>query len=114
MTVEQCGPAFDGQISVPAGEIIQEATAQTTDCPGDECGGRALGMISPRDHWAPTCAEVREKLQAKPLVDAWGAQAQVTCNGQLVQTLSAGRDGQLGTCDDLSRHIALYGSRHGH
>jgi hypothetical protein len=111
-TVERCGVDFLGQISVPAGEIIQEATKQTKACPGDECLGKAMGMISPTFHRGPTCAEVRKKLNAKPIVDAWGAQARVTCNGYLVQALSAGRDGKIGTCDDLSRLISLKGNRH--
>ena len=71
-------------------------------------------MISLIIYRAPTCAEVREKLRVKPLVDAWGAQARVTCNGQLVQALSAGRDGKLGTCDDLSQFISFYAPRHAH
>jgi hypothetical protein len=54
-----------------------------------------------------TCAAVREDLQAKPIVDTWGAQVRVTCNDHIVQALSAGHDGKLGTCDDLSNRASF-------
>ena len=101
MTVERCGVGFRGQISVPAGEVIQKETAQTKECPEDECPGKTLGMMYL--HVAgKTCAQVSEDLMTKPIVDAWGARVRVTCNAHIVQAVSAGRDGKLGTCDDLS------------
>jgi hypothetical protein len=108
-TAERCGPGFFGQMMVPQGEVLQRETAQTKACPGDECPAKAHGMITTNYHRGKTCAEVREKLLAKPIVDAWGAQARITCNGELVQSISAGRDGKIGTCDDLSEDRPMAG-----
>lgn len=101
MTAERCGAGFRGWISLPVGEVVQKETAQTTACPGDECPGRALGLMY-LNVAGKTCAEVHEDLMAKPIVDVWGAQVRVMCNAHIVQALSAGRDGKLGSCDDLS------------
>jgi hypothetical protein len=108
-TAETCGPGFRGRRLKLPGELLQRETAQTQACPGDECPAKALGMITTNYHRGKTCAEVREKLLAKPIVDAWGAQARVTCNGEIVQSTSAGRDGKIGTCDDLSEALPISG-----
>lgn len=113
MTVGRCGVGFRGRISSPPGEVIQEETAQTKACLGDECPGKTLGMISPPSFYGKkTCAEIVERLVNEPVVDAWGAQARVYCNDDIVQSISAGRDGKLGTCDDLAATKSLRLPRH--
>jgi len=110
-TVERCGPGFQGRIIIPAGDVLQRETAQTKACPGDECPGRALGMVWPGRFTGKTCAEARESLAAEPIVDAWGAQARVVCDREVIQAISPGRDGKLGSCDDLARFATLQVSK---
>lgn len=107
MTAERCGPGFQGRIIIPAADVLQRENEQTKACLGDECPGKALGMIWPGRFTGGTCADARESLAADPIVDAWGARARVVCDGDIIQAISAGRDGKVGSCDDLARFATL-------
>ena len=48
--------------------------------------GRALGLMY-LNVGGKTCAEVREDLMNKPIVDVWGAQVRVMCNAHIVQAV---------------------------
>jgi hypothetical protein len=89
------------------GEVIQRETRQTKVCVDDDCEIFTSGLLSARHFLGSTCAEVHENIKNKPLVDSWGAQARVTCNGYAAQAISAGRDGKIGTCDDLGITIQV-------
>lgn len=106
--VERCGADFQGHVISPPGEVIQSETGQVRACPGEECPGKTLRMISiPARFQEKGCDEIRKNLAAAPISDAWGARVRVMCNGDIVQALSAGRDGEFGTCDDLVRWTNL-------
>lgn len=44
-----------------------------------------------------TCDEIQQNIKGMPILDAWGAQVRVICNGIGAQAISAGRDGEIGT-----------------
>jgi hypothetical protein len=106
-TAERCGPGFWGQMMKPQGETLQRETAQTKPCPGDECGMRTLHMLGDRYSSGDTCDEIRKNIKDAPVMDAWGAQVRVVCNGVGAQAISAGHDGKIGTCDDLSGRFSM-------
>lgn len=106
-TVERCGRGFRGQMITPRGKRLQSETAQTKVCVDDDCRILTRGLLSARHFLGSTCDEVHENIKSKPLVDSWGARARVTCNGYAAQAISAGRDGKIGTCDDLGITIEV-------
>lgn len=106
-TVERCGHGFRGQMITPRGEILQRETGQTKVCTDDDCRRFTRGLLSTRHFFGNSCDEVRENIKDKPIVDSWGARARVTCNGYAAQAISAGRDGVIGTCDDLGITIPV-------
>lgn len=89
------------------GEVIQTETKQSAMCQGDSCANRTVEMMSRHSSLGKTCVDVRKSIQREPIVDAWGARAHVVCNAYRAQAISAGRDGRLGSCDDLSVTIAV-------
>lgn len=99
-TVERCGRGFRGQM-ITGGEILQHETAQTKLCTDGDCANQALRLMSARQSLGKTCAEVRESVKSKPVMDVWGAQVRVLCNGDMAQAVSAGHDRKIGTCDDI-------------
>jgi hypothetical protein len=106
-TVERCGPGFWGQMIDPPGQILQRETSQTKPCPGDQCAMETLHMLESRFSSGNTCDEIRKTVNGNPIVDAWGAQVRVICNGVGAQAISAGRDGKVGTCDDLGARLSM-------
>lgn len=112
LDAQNCGVGFRGQEVSPRGELLQKATAQTTTCDQDECGLKTLELLAPERLRGESCADLGRRIVEEPIVDAWGARARITCNGQVAQALSKGADGTLGTCDDLSRIISLQGPRY--
>src|SRR5690606_18426804 len=105
---ERCGVGFQGHVISPPGEIVQKETAQVEACTGEECPSKTLRMISIPSHFEEKdCNEIRKSLVVTPILDAWGARVRVMCNGDVIQALSAGRDGEFDTCDDLVRWTKL-------
>jgi hypothetical protein len=106
-TVERCGRGFRGQMITPQGEILQRETAQTKVCTDDDCSLLSRRLLSPRHFIGNTCDEVHVNIKDRPVVDIWGAQARVICNGEMAQAISAGHDGIIGTCDDFGMEIPV-------
>jgi len=100
-TEERCSGRKRVRMITIQGEPLQRETEQTRECLGDECASHTHVLLKPRHFLGDTCAKVRRSLEDKPLVDAWGAQARVLCDGEVAQAVSMGRDGKFGTCDDV-------------
>lgn len=101
-TVEGCRRWFRGRTINSQGEPpLQRETAQTKVCTDNDCETRTFSLMSARYASGNSCDELRENLKEKPLLDIWGAQVRVICNGVGAQAVSAGRDGRIGTCDDV-------------
>ena len=64
-------------------------------------------MMFARHFAGTTCDEVRRNIAGKPIMDVWGAQVRVICNGHVAQAISGGRDGRIGTCDDIANLIPV-------
>jgi hypothetical protein len=92
-TVDPCGRGFQGQVITPPGEVLQRETVQATACADESCGRRTAAMMFVRHFAGTTCEEVRENIAGKPIMDAWGAQVRVICDGQVAHAISGGRDG---------------------